>query len=308
MKYVVYKLKFSTAVHFGNGTLDDTEYTFCADTLFSALCIEAVKSGTKRLERLVNWVKAGSLVFSDALPYIDDTFYVPKPMCEIKYSGEKSGDSSSKKLYKKISYIPYDSIEDYINGNLAEDIICDFINSYGKKDMKVSAAINNNEETVPYRVGVYYYNEGNGVYIIVGYDSDEVLYEAEELLISLGYSGIGGERSSGLGRYELEMSEEAEELLDMINEKAETYMTLSISLPKENEMEEALAGARYNIIKRSGFIASTACTDRRKKDMYVIAAGACVNNKYVGDVYNVAQGESHAVYRYAKPLFMGVNV
>lgn len=308
MKYVVYKLRFSTAVHFGNGTLDDTEYTFCADTLFSALCIEAVKSGTERLERLVGLVKSGSLVFSDAMPYMDDIFYVPKPMCEIKHTDESSGDSSKKKLYKKISYIPYYSIEDYINGNLDEDIIWEFINSYGRKNIKVSAAINGNEETVPYRVGEYYYNEGNGLYIIVGYDCDDTLYEAEELLISLGYSGIGGERSSGLGRYELQMSDEAGELLDMVNGEAKTYMTLSVSLPKENEMREALSGARYNIIKRSGFIASKTCKERRKKDMYVIAPGACISNKYDGDVYNVAQGESHAVYRYARPLFMGVNI
>ena len=53
MKYKAYKLKFSTGVHFGKGTLEDTAYAFCADTLFSALCIEAVKDSTERLERLV---------------------------------------------------------------------------------------------------------------------------------------------------------------------------------------------------------------------------------------------------------------
>lgn len=49
MKYIAYKLKFSTGVHFGNGSLDNTEYTFCADTLFSALCIEAVKHSEDKL-------------------------------------------------------------------------------------------------------------------------------------------------------------------------------------------------------------------------------------------------------------------
>ena len=51
MKYIAYKLKFSTGVHFGNGSLDNTEYTFCADTLFSALCIEAVKHSEDKLSR-----------------------------------------------------------------------------------------------------------------------------------------------------------------------------------------------------------------------------------------------------------------
>lgn len=43
MEYKAYKLKFLTGVHFGKGSLDDTSYAFCADTLFSALCIEALK-------------------------------------------------------------------------------------------------------------------------------------------------------------------------------------------------------------------------------------------------------------------------
>lgn len=72
MKYIAYKLKFSTGVHFGNGSLDDTEYTFCADTLFSALCIEAVKHSEDKLSRLVSYVKAGKIVFSDAMPYMNN--------------------------------------------------------------------------------------------------------------------------------------------------------------------------------------------------------------------------------------------
>lgn len=122
MKYKAYKLKFSTGVHFGKGTLEDTAYAFCADTLFSALCIEAVKDSTERLERLVQTAKAGKMLLSDALPYIEDTYYVPKPMCEIVHSQEDTGDSSKKKLYKKTEYIPYDCVEDYAEGEFAEDI------------------------------------------------------------------------------------------------------------------------------------------------------------------------------------------
>lgn len=204
-------------------------------------------------------------------------------------------------------YIPYDYIQDYINGELPEDVIREF-DEFGRKNLKVSAAINNNDETVPYRVGEYYYNEGNGLYIIVGYDNDEELKEVEELIISLGYSGIGGERSSGLGRFDIQIADDADELLNMVNEKSGLYMTLSVSLPKECEMTNALYEAKYSIIKRSGFISSQVFNDRRKKDLYVIAAGACVKNKYEGDIYDVVDGGVHPVYRYAKPLFMGVNI
>lgn len=43
MKYSIYKLEFQTGVHLGTGMLNESEYTFRADQLFSALYIEALK-------------------------------------------------------------------------------------------------------------------------------------------------------------------------------------------------------------------------------------------------------------------------
>ena len=43
MEYKAYKLMFQGAVHFGKQNLDEGEYSFYADTLFSALCQEALK-------------------------------------------------------------------------------------------------------------------------------------------------------------------------------------------------------------------------------------------------------------------------
>ena len=45
MEYEIYKMNFLTGVHFGDGMLNQSGYTFCADTLFSALYIEALKLG-----------------------------------------------------------------------------------------------------------------------------------------------------------------------------------------------------------------------------------------------------------------------
>ena len=97
MEYKAYKLRFLTGVHFGKGSLDDTSYAFCADTLFSALCIEALKDSEQRLNNFVNTVKSGKLIFSDAMPYIGEDLYIPKPMCEIKHNNDDDGNSSKKK-------------------------------------------------------------------------------------------------------------------------------------------------------------------------------------------------------------------
>ena len=73
---------------------------------------------------------------------------------------------------------------------------------------------------------------------------------------------------------------------------------------------QVLDDSRYLLVKRSGFIDSYTYSkeQRRKKDIYLFKSGSCFNNTYQGDIYNVSSGGSHPVYKYAKPLFMGVEV
>jgi CRISPR-associated protein Csm4 len=309
MNYKIYKLAFSGAVHFGKKTLDDAEYTFCADTLFSALCQEAVKDGTEVLKKLYQFCAEGKLLFSDAFPYIGDTCFLPKPMTHIESDTEK-GDSSVKKAYKKLQYIPAGELSVYLNGGYDALRAPDLGHDLGTADIKVSASIRGEEEAKPYRIGTYYFKEGNGLYLIVGYSEDGALHLAESLLKRLSYSGIGGKRASGMGRFTLYPGKLPQEMLKRLTGTGSKYMTLSVSLPRIEEMEVTLEQAEYLLAKRSGFVGSGAYseTQMRKRDLYVLKAGACVRNKYYGDIYDVSDhAGTHPVYRYAKPMFMEVD-
>jgi CRISPR-associated protein Csm4 len=158
-------------------------------------------------------------------------------------------------------------------------------------------------------VGVFHFSEGNGLYIIVGYEEEKAKMLAEDLLDSLSYAGIGGKRSAGLGRFEFRTCKLEESLKVRLQEKGTRYMSLSVSLPKEEELERVVAGADFQMIKRSGFVASSQYADEflRKKDLYVMNAGACFRKVFDGDVYDVASIGKHPVYRYAKPLLMEVD-
>ena len=153
------------------------------------------------------------------------------------------------------------------------------------------------------------FNDGNGLYIILGYEDEKVLDLTEMLLECLSYSGIGGRRSSGLGRFELYNMKVDRSLEDRLTRTGKEYMTLSVSLPQDDELEMALDGANYKLIKRSGFVSSYTYSEEylRKKDLYVLDSGACVINKYMGSVYDVSAGGRHPVYRYAKPMFLEVT-
>ena len=96
--YKLYKLEFQNGVRFGKGNLENAELTFHADTLFSALFMEALKLGMER--EFLGYVRKNELLFSDAFPYKERRYYIPKPMISYKaVKDEKKGKSSRKKAF-----------------------------------------------------------------------------------------------------------------------------------------------------------------------------------------------------------------
>ena len=126
-----------------------------------------------------------------------------------------------------------------------------------------------------------------------------------DVLDMLSFSGIGGKRSSGLGRFSVEkmVSVDGEhfENPDAVN----GYLLLSTALPKEEEMESVLEGAEYLLEKRSGFIQSQSFGEQQRKkcNQYFFKAGSHFTKRFSGDIYQVAEDGKHPVYRYGKPLF-----
>lgn len=308
MEYKLYRLEFLNGVHLGKNSLDSTEYTFAADTLFSALCQEAVKRDNETLDQLLMYVNQNQLCFSDAFPYMKDNYYLPKPLLHVE-NVQQNGDSKIKKAYKKLKYIRADLFEEYLKGSFPIES-AETVDEFGTAVMKVSASVRGEEETKPYRVGIFYYKENCGLFFLVGYEDKAALGFLEELLESLSLSGIGGKRMSGLGRFEFYSAKVPDSIRKRLGEKGKEFMTLSVSLPMESELEAAIEGSHYLLEKRSGFIASEhyAAEQMRKKDLYVFAAGSCFKNKYEGGVYDVSNYGNHPVYRYAKSMFMEVGV
>lgn len=302
MDYSIYKLDFQTGVHFGTGMLNESSCTFCADQLFSALYIEALKMD--RANEFYEAVKKGNLLFSDAFPYLGSRYMVPKPMLYVE--PENRGESGQKKLHKKIKFLPIEKVTDFLQGEM--EITEDPLKEYGHFYQQTMAQVRTEEDTLPYRVGTYYYRENCGLYVITAHKSATEKELAEELLDALSYTGIGGKKSVGLGKFVLKYGKVPAVFEEHLKKKEGAKLLLSVALPQEAELEHALAGASYQLDKRSGFVASDEYADewKKKKDLYVFGAGSCFTHSFEGDIYDVSDGGNHPVYRYAKPLFMGV--
>ncbi|MDY5496680.1 MAG: type III-A CRISPR-associated RAMP protein Csm4 [Anaerobutyricum sp.] len=307
MNYNIYKLTFQSAVHFGDGGLTKGRSTLYADTIFSALCQEALKIGC--LETLIEKTRKNCLRISDGLPYIGDTYYIPKPLVSLTI--EKNGDSKEKKELKKLEYIPEDQLDLYLKGEM--DIRKErkkFSEQFGKPFLVEKAAVHETKDSEPYAVSTFTFGKNSGLYVIVGTEEEDVEFLISGLFDSLGYEGIGGKRSAGYGKFTAKVGKmESRWKERLVTGEYERYCSLSTCIPREDEMEKSLENSRYRLVKRSGFVDSDhyAQSFRKKKDSYLLMAGSSFENKFDGELLDVSIDGKHPVYRYAKSLLMGVK-
>ena len=305
MEYTGFKLAFSTSVHFGNGSLENSDNKIYADTIFSALCHEAVK--LECIEELVSYVKNEKIKLSDAFPFIGDSYYIPKPMITI----ESERNIDDKKKAKKLEFINVNLIDEYLDGSMDIKRESEILSNLGKSDIITRAVIQANEDTKPYSVGTYLFSEGAGLYLIVGYRDEDALNMITKLLHSLSYVGIGGKVSSGLGKFNSEEVKLPVSLTDKIKraEESSSVMSLSVGMCDDMELENVCENSNYILSKRSGFINSSTYSDNlvKKQDFYLFRAGSVFSRPFKGLIKDVAIIGKHPVYRYANPIFMEVS-
>ena len=308
MKYLVYKLNFKEPVHFGKNDLSDSDYSLCSDTFFSALCLEAISVGSDSLNLLVDKMRRGLIKFSDGFPFIEDILMLPKPYVLIQR--ESSGSSIERKAYKSLKYIPMNDLDIFLRGEY--DVLSAVsMDRLGIESVKVSASVRNDEnETKPYEVGIYTFNKNCGLFFIIGCEEASDLSFIDQLIRQLSYSGLGGRRSSGYGRFDFETKEIDPWLEERLSNASGKVMLINTALPGDDELEKAISNASYSLIKRSGFVNSADYSDswQRKKDLFMFKSGSCFDTKFSGDVYDVSTDKgNHPVYRCGKPFFMRVT-
>lgn len=355
MKYKIIKLEFQTEVHFGEKALDTGDKIIYADSLFSALCHEALSQKENVFKKLICAVKENRIIISDAMPYIGKEFYVPKPKKKILYDLPIQKDSTANnKILKKLAYIPVSQFDDYLNKKLDIEKTADDFKNIGDFHIRQKASIARDyTDSSPYAIKVFAFNKGSGLYVCIGYDSEQEYTLISDLFDQLSYTGIGGKVSSGLGKFTAHISNVPESLNKRLTENENTeenntmykninnnsdvtdtvkyesrtedkttenlytgtknkdkmYMSLSLCLPKDEELDMALEDAVFLIKRRGGFISFDSCagTAKKKKELYLFEAGSVFKNRFAGDIYDVSpETVPHEVYRYAKPMFMEV--
>ena len=323
MNYFLAKLKFETAVHFGVSDSALSLYTsddhFRADTLFSALCHTALnRDGAAGLDRLIGLAKEGQLRLSDSMPWRGDDLYLPKPVIAAESSREVPSDL--RKAVKKLAWLPARSMAAFsesLHGGEPYRPEAD-AGSFGRVTERTFAAVPEEGDAVPYQVGLYQFRENCGLYVLLETESRADGEWVLDLIGLLGLTGIGGKTSAGFGTFSVQqpvrLNDAADEqggwLYAALMRTEGAQLLLTSSLPRDEELDAVLDGATFQLVRRGGFVASDtyAETAQKKKTQVFLAAGAVLPRRFEGDLYEVGCGGGHPVWRYAKPILLGVSL
>ncbi|KLA44795.1 type III-A CRISPR-associated RAMP protein Csm4 [Ligilactobacillus ruminis] len=296
MTFKIYRMSFQRA-HFGKGYLDTSDMLFDASRLYSALCLEAIKNDC--LNEFTELAESDGFFLSDAFPHVGEPYF-PKPVCYpkkrmVRLEGLKE-DNEKNKLTDRIVAVPMSEMSAFIRGEADYSVLFEDQEGFCRS----SIVVRKGED--PYEVGVTTFSQD--VYVLA--TQSELL---DELMTSLQYSGLGGKRSSGYGRFDLAIEELPEGLEEMLNTDGNEQMLLTTALPQDAELHQAMTGARYDLKKSSGFAYSeTAGQLVRKQDLYKFRAGSVFVNKFKGKIADVRpDGYPHPVYNFAKGLFLDLK-
>jgi CRISPR-associated protein Csm4 len=325
MNYFLYKLAFTTPVHFGPSNAAQSLYrskeNFCADTLFSALCHSALSVyGQNGLDSLIRETRDGDLLLSDGMPWSGETFYLPKPFLTSK--SQQEVPTRLRKAVKKLAWIPIDAFDTFtesLRGGKPYDPE-KYPEGFGSHVEITKAAIPSGKDAEPYQVGLYAFEQDKGLYFIAGCQSIDQKERLTRLVKNLGLSGIGGKTSSGYGKFVLDSVIDLKQaknnslknlaVLLESDSKTEQYFLLTTSLPSDQELDTIIEGASYQLLRRSGFVQSYTAGSNpvKKKTQYFLKAGSVLPRRFSGELYDVGASGMHPVYRYSFPLLLGVEL
>ncbi len=149
-----------------------------------------------------------------------------------------------------------------------------------------------------YRLGALFFSDDSGLYFLAEFSSDEVKEKFMAALRYLGETGIGGKRTSGMGKFTIEDVEEVEFPAD-----GDRFLSLSLVSPADEE--EAKSGSG-EFVERSGWV--NFGRPKRQLNVVMFEEGSVFEKKVKGRLVDVTpSGCEKRIYRYGIAFVLGMK-
>ncbi len=333
MEVRVFHLRPLSPFHLGEatGAMDRVSEIAHSDTVFSGLCHAWCRLyGARELESLLSALSGDKppLLLSSAFPYRSGSdgatvYYLPWPR-----GGELSLRFRDRKMAKRTNFLPLPLFEKLFvepegresaglststrevgeeeENALREDAKC--LGEGIRVETRINSALcRKTMSAAPYHLAVLRFAAGWGLYLLAE-GEEGWLDRAEGALRLLGDMGLGGDRSSGCGAFELERGDFSP-FEKLMAAKKSCYMALSLVFPGPGE-RNALAGSRISLLERKGWIDSPELRiSFRKKRTVMIAEGSVLTSRVKGELVDVTPRgwTGHRIYRYGIGFYLPVG-
>lgn len=312
----IIKMHFIRPLHLGQegDSIETVEQMCHSDTLFSAICHSWLKLyGENELKSMLDeFQRAGEndsdppFRLSSAFPFVtmcnNSVYYLPKPQIpppfRVDFEHPRSAEIGEMlKPLKDVNWITQEFFELWINADKKElkigDIPSDVDRNYKKIETNAQRVDSFIRTTVRPRValdsvtrepryfsfGMSRYAEGSGSYFMIKWrEQDKSKWEPKLLTAMrlLGDIGLGGERSSGYGCFNIECSNIEIKVLDSSN----GLVTLSLWYPNNQDITQGIELNQYNLLHRAGWSFSQLLKKAyRRKVVIMFAEGSTVRRE-----------------------------
>ncbi|MFM6196148.1 type III-A CRISPR-associated RAMP protein Csm4 [Planktothrix sp.] len=274
------------------------------------------------------------------------TYYLPKPLAFPKnYPIQK--DLEFTKTYKKLSYLPLEVWQRWYQGEgFTNSDRLELINTtnktakdsdplhkagtfdYGqtfKIDKNPKVAIDRTTRSTNfYHTGFVQFessphqvesqpNQHSGLYFILNFPTTNPKLEKEiqATLKFLGEEGLGGERSSGAGRFDVEWLDLTEDWKKVVQHQQSNYCLISLFWDDSLSSDLLNETACYDIQERGGWIASSPSGyQKRRKMVRMFTEGSVFSANPQGKLANVTPEpfKAHKVYRSGVSLSLPISI
>ena len=342
----VYLENFKGGLHLARGlsnTYDKSLDVLHSDTLKSAIFAMSLQlypelgSEENGFSAGENFMKAFKV--SSAFPFFKTKegrrlHFFPKPLIPtLRFSidGETDG---KEKLLKRLRYLEQSLFEGVLK-NRAEDFSLQKQSIQGSfaaaSDLDFTGALKMvncdalirsevhqhvhipkdfSADSEPYVVDKIFFHKNAGLYFLLEVEDSSVGDKVRAAMTLLQDSGIGTDRNTGNGQFEVSFGE----LTLEVPEEGELDLALSLYCPEKEEIEKDVVNSFYGLTKRGGYISSPASVEHqtiRKKSIYMFVEGSAfpsakdsVREGKVVDLKPYFEGLNHPIWRDGRSIFV----
>jgi CRISPR-associated protein Csm4 len=302
------KLSFHSPLHVGHDQagigVENVQTTIHSDTLFSALVSAAAQRDPALVDKLV---AAGALRFSSCFPYDRNHYYLPRPLLPPPaWFGPDARD------IRQTDFLVADDFLFWVSARLPPDRRAMAARGRRAADVAVCEVRPRNvvdrasSHTVLYHCGGVTFKHDAGLFFILEADDDGRAL-VEQALDTLSVFGLGGERSSGYGRFTYSLVETQQPPWPELRaNQGDVSCLLSLWYPAEDELRGLAATAKaYRTIPRKGWLFSAkACRQMKRKTCHMFAEGSVFGLNPVGCVADLTPPgfSGHDIHRWGRAL------